>query len=1106
MKRLDVLSVCVLILLFALPAGARQIQVGDGDTPYDLHVLHSDPERTTVRLELNSFELGDLEIAGDSWHTLQLARRALHHDRGLPALPMLRESLIIPDAAAMHLRVIGEQYVDLPDVPVAPSKGTISRDLNPDLIKHEFADFYQRDAWYPSAAATLDAPYIMRDTRGLVLELNPFQYNPASQTLRVYTSLTVEVYADGPGQVNVLEQRPPNQPQEFEKIYQRHYLNYDGARATRYTSIPEVGPMLVITYDAFHGAVQPFVDWKNQMGIPTTLVDLSTIGGTSTLIKAYIENLYNTTGVCFVVLVGDAAQVPYYNNGGASDPSYAFLAGSDYYPEIFIGRLSAENVNQLATQVERSIEYERDPQMGADWYGKGIGIGSSEGAGNGDDGEADYVHIDNIRTDLLNFTYTEVDQVYDPGASAAAVTAGCNDGRSIINYCGHGWIQGWSTTGFNNSNVNALTNDNLLPFITSVACNTGEFQSGTCFGEAWMRATNGGEPAGAVGFYGSTISMSWAPPMCGQDEIVDLMVSGEKRTFGGLCFNGSCQMVDEYGSSGQNEMKFWTIFGDPSLRVRTGTTEATTVSHFGTVDPMMGSFTVNTEPENLVAISYQGALIGSAIAGHEGEAIVVFEGELPMPGNDVTLTVTGFNRQTHVEEVLVGDSLLPTCDVDPSYFDLVMLPDQEQTDYLHIANNGEEGSTLYYSIAISDPDFPVAKGTAALQRNMTGSNAWAEPDAVYPGTTLDISVFVYNGSPDAEWVDRFTMQLPDGVVLNSATTLAGGSGGDLPYVGELGNGAFCDWEVPSGWGYIYGNETGEATLNVSFEAMGDGVTIPYTIYGDDYGGDPHSVSGEITIGTLGPNVTVLEPNGGELCSIGGRQMIRWSAGGGPTLVDIELTRDGVSWEPLADGFAADAGMFSWTVDGAITPHARVRVTDSADPTVTDTSDGDFTVYRTLTWVRMSTTAGSVLQGDMTSLEVTFDSTGLPDGDYAAEIKVLSNAGDPVVVPVSIQVAFDPSAVREVPATMALSQNHPNPFNPSTLISFNLPQAGQAVLRVFDVQGRLVDTLLEEDLPAGAHHVVWNGTGTDGSTVPSGVYFYRVEAEGNMLTKKMLLLK
>ncbi len=1092
----------LLCALLALPTFAADVQVATGQDAWNLQVLDASADQTRLQLNLGSFQIDGLKIDGAQWTVIALEDLALHHQRGLPALPTVRRSVVIPDDAAMRVNVLEASYRDFPGMDIAPSKGTISRKMDPEMVSYEFSRFYETDAWFPGEVAVLDEPYIMRDVRGMVVELNPFQYNPATRTLRVYTELIVEVATDGESFLNRLESRPEALDSEFAKIYSSHFLNYDLLQ-DRYVSIPEIGPMLVISYGPFMGSMQPFVDWKNQMGVPTTMVDVSSVGSTGNQIKDYIQGIYDSEPLTFVLLVGDASQVPYFNNGGASDPSYGFLAGDDFYPEIFVGRLSAENTSQVDTQVLRSIEYERDPQMGATWYAKGIGIGSNEGSGIGDDGESDRDHMDNIRDDLLAFTYTEVDQVYDPDASAAQVAAGCNDGRSIINYCGHGWLTGWVTSGFENANVNALVNDNMLPFINSVACNTGEFQSGTCFGEAWMRATNAGEPTGAIGFYGSTISMSWAPPMSSQDETVDLLVAGEKRTFGALCFNGSCLMIDEYGSSGENEMKFWTIFGDPSLRVRTDTPAAVYVDHFATVDPLMDYFTVNTDPGNLAAISFEGEYIGSAFADGGGVAQVYFENDLPTPGNEITLTVTGFNRDTHQDQILVGDGLLPTCEVSPSFFNKVLQQGEVQTDYLSIGNYGEEGSTLYYSISMEDPNFPRDGG-----RNMTGSYAWTEPSAVYPESTLNLDLFVYNGSPDMEWISSFDMQLPAGVVLNSASDMTGGGAGDLVYSGGTGDGAFCEWTDPDGgWGQIYDGETGHAILNLTFASMGDQVVIPYTIYGDIYGSDPHQVSGEIVITTLGPNVTVLSPNGGEMMAIGSMMDIQWAAGGGPENVMIELSRTGIGgWETLAPSVPADLGHFGWMVDGVISSNCRIKICDVDDLAITDTSDDAFTIYRTMTWVQMATTSGAVPEGQTEMLEVVFDATGLPEGSYETILTISSNAGDPVIVPISIEVFFDPTDAEETPATFALGKNHPNPFNPKTSIAFSLSQSGDAKLTVFDVQGRAVRTLAEGFMTAGEHLAEWDGRDAWGRQLSSGLYFYKLEAADQVLTEKMLMLK
>ena len=105
-----------------------------------------------------------------------------------------------------------------------------------------------------------------------------------------------------------------------------------------------------------------------------------------------------------------------------------------------------------------------------------------------------------------------------------------------------------------------------------------------------------------------------------------------------------------------------------------------------------------------------------------------------------------------------------------------------------------------------------------------------------------------------------------------------------------------------------------------------------------------------------------------------------------------------------------------------------------------------------------------------------------------------------------------SPVDQTPRTAALNlqANVPNPFNPSTRITFDLADTGQGStrvsLRVFDLQGRLVKVLLEESMAADRHTAVWDGRNDQGAAVPSGVYVYRLSAAGKTLARTMTLAK
>ena len=94
----------------------------------------------------------------------------------------------------------------------------------------------------------------------------------------------------------------------------------------------------------------------------------------------------------------------------------------------------------------------------------------------------------------------------------------------------------------------------------------------------------------------------------------------------------------------------------------------------------------------------------------------------------------------------------------------------------------------------------------------------------------------------------------------------------------------------------------------------------------------------------------------------------------------------------------------------------------------------------------------------------------------------------------------------IPLEFALKQNYPNPFNPSTTIQYSLPEATKMRLDIYNIKGQLIKTLVNGEMPAGMHSVVWNGRDMNNRAVASGVYFYRISSPQNTQTKRMLLMK
>ena len=227
--------------------------------------------------------------------------------RGEPELPLMARSIMIPDFARMDLSVISSKYFDVSIENILPSKGNLTRDIDPKTIPYVYGESYDTDAWYPERISFLREPYILRSVRGQTVVFQPFQYNPKKKLLRVYTNIKIEVRKNGESQINRLTQRPPGaSSREFEYMYNDHFINYP--TNSRYDVLTEHGPMLVISYGDFMDEMQTFVDWKNYKGIPTEMVDIAEIGDVDDMTQ-FISDQYYENGIAYVLLVGDIAQI-----------------------------------------------------------------------------------------------------------------------------------------------------------------------------------------------------------------------------------------------------------------------------------------------------------------------------------------------------------------------------------------------------------------------------------------------------------------------------------------------------------------------------------------------------------------------------------------------------------------------------------------------------------------------------------------------------------------------------------------------------------------------------------------------------------------------------
>ena len=211
---------------------------------------------------------------------------------GAPDLPVFAGSVIVPDMSQMKVNVISSEYVEYNDVLIAPSKGNLTRDIDPADVAYVYGKQYETNAFYPGELAKINEPYIIRDLRGQALHFQPFQYNPVTKVLRVYTDMTIEIVEDGVSSVNIIERQdlPSKMDAEFMEIYKNHFMNFISSE--RYDPVGEHGNMLVISYGDFMEEMEPFIEWKTMTGMHIEMVDVAEIGNAAA-IKQYIADYYN---------------------------------------------------------------------------------------------------------------------------------------------------------------------------------------------------------------------------------------------------------------------------------------------------------------------------------------------------------------------------------------------------------------------------------------------------------------------------------------------------------------------------------------------------------------------------------------------------------------------------------------------------------------------------------------------------------------------------------------------------------------------------------------------------------------------------------------------
>jgi len=322
---------------------------------------------------------------------------------------------------------------------------------------------------------------------------------------------------------------------------------------------------------------------------------------------------------------------------------------------------------------------------------------------------------------------------------------------------------------------------------------------------------------------------------------------------------------------------------------------------------------------------------------------------------------------------------------------------------------------------------------------------------------------------------------------NNSSLLYFGGGNSATTTGIWRNNDIKNGTNTVGWTYLAGTDFGSTTAKVSTISISRANNPNVVYYGSDEGhirkitnaNGAYSVSGNLNAGLPAGYVACLaiDPqNSNKVLAVFSNyniQSLWYSDNGGTSWTDVEGNLSG-----------ANGPSIRWAEIFYINSTLQIVLCTSTGIYYTNTLSGAGTI-----WTQEAVNAiGNVVcvQTDFRPADNTLVVATHGRGSFQAVI----------TEPISVGLISS-----EVPSLYSLKQNYPNPFNPSTVISFDLPKSGQVTLKVYDVMGREVQTIVNKSMQAGKYE-----TKFDGSSLNSGIYFYRLTASEFTETKRMILIK
>jgi len=673
----------------------RAVTVKISSTESGVVLLDQNQNGLTVKMDIGQIELIPVNTKAGMFILPRIDTFSRSFKVGEPTLPIASRLLSIPFGAKLKAEVLDYTTKEINlnsyhfNVPLMPVQPSLAKSQNPASVPFEYnRAVYAKAGAYSLPLASVETLGVMRDTHVGRVAISPFEYNPSTNTVKVYTSVTVRVNYTNHSWDKTKAMKNKYGSYFYEGV-KSQFLNYDASEA-KANLVKYPIKYVIVANRMFESQLAPFIAWKTKKGYKVVVGYTDTIGTTTTAIKAWIKAIYDagTTSdpaPSFVLLVGDVQQIPSFSGSAGShitDKNYCEYTG-DNFPEIYYGRFSAQTTAQLQPQIDKTLEYEQWTNLDHTYLSNAVlvsGVDSSYAAtyGNG---------AINYGTNYYFNTahgYSPTVWLYPASAGStvdASILTTVSNGVSFYLYTAHGSHNGPSDPHFETADISSISNNHKYFVGVANACITTtfgtDFGTTACFGEAIMQAAG----KGAVGWIGSTDYTYWDEDYWWAVGNAAVSSSGPTyaasgigafdglfhdhgealslhyTTLGGMLFAGSTA-VTEAGSS--RIAYYWEEYhtmSDPSLMPYLGIPTANSVTHPSSVTTSTTSITVSGAPYSYVGITKGGVLYGAGFLGSTGSAAITIT---PFGSSGTAdIVVTCQNKIPYVSTMSVGGGTLP---------------------------------------------------------------------------------------------------------------------------------------------------------------------------------------------------------------------------------------------------------------------------------------------------------------------------------------------------------------------------------------------------------------------------------------------------------------